>query len=226
MKLYSLFISIIFFNLNFTNDKLPQGFVYLNDIAPDIKLDLRYFSTNNFVGEPIDGYLGNKCIISIEAAKALVKVQHDLGALGYGLKVFDTYRPQQAVGHFVRWAEDIKDIKMKHIYYPDIEKRYLFQQGYISSKSGHTRGSTVDLTIIYTERERKDNELDMGTPWDFFSPKSWPSSDEVTDLQKSNRMLLQKVMMKHGFQPIKEEWWHFTLKEEPFPDTYFNFPVE
>lgn len=164
MKFFGLVFSIIFINLNYANDQLPQGFVYLHNIAPDIKVKLRYFSTNNFVGEPIDGYLENKCIISIEAAKALVKVQHDLKALDYGLKVFDAYRPQKAVDHFVRWANDVSDVKMKPIYYPDIEKRHLFQQGYISSKSGHTRGSTVDLTIIYLTGDRKGDELDMGTP--------------------------------------------------------------
>ena len=146
--------------------------------------------------------------------------------MGYGLKVFDTYRPQRAVDHFVRWARDVQDTKMKDVFYPDIKKQHLFQQGYISSKSGHTRGSTVDLTLLYLTGENKAEEVDMGTPWDFFSPKSWPSSDKVTALQKSNRMILQKVMVIHGFRAYNAEWWHFTLKEEPFPYTYFNFPVE
>ena len=212
--------------LNIYGTKLPQGFVYLKDVAPDIAVDLRYYSSNNFIGDTIDGYYGEKCILTTEAAEALSKVQNDLKSMGYGLKVFDTYRPQRAVDHFVRWARDVQDTKMKDVFYPDIKKQHLFQQGYISSKSGHTRGSTVDLTLLYLTGENKAEEVDMGTPWDFFSPKSWPSSDKVTALQKSNRMILQKVMVIHGFRAYNAEWWHFTLKEEPFPYTYFNFPVE
>lgn len=220
-------VKLILISLSFiSNPTLPEDFSYFNEIIPDIEVDLRYFSSDNFVGDTIDGYHENKCIISTEGAKALVNVQNELNSMGYGLKVFDAYRPQQAVDHFVRWAKDLKDIKMKHVYYPEIEKRHLFEQGYISSKSGHTRGSTVDLTIVYLTGATKGKELDMGTPWDFFSPLSWPASNEVTALQKSNRILLQRVMEKHGFKHYKEEWWHFTLKDEPYPDTYFDFPVK
>ena len=207
-------------------ENLPEGFVYLLKIVPDIELELRYFSSDNFVGATIDGYLDNKCIITGQAVRALQDVQKELKSDGYGLKVFDAYRPQQAVDHFVRWAKDIDDAKMKEQFYPNIDKSVLFKEGYISAKSGHTRGSTVDLTIIYLEEHRKGQELDMGTPWDFFSTLSWPASNEVTKEQKSNRMLLQQVMLKHGFKGLKEEWWHFTLIEEPFPNTYFNFPVK
>jgi len=226
MKLSITLLCIYMLFVNTPKANLPDGFVYLNGVVPDIAMDLRYFSSDNFVGDTIDGYHGEKCIISMKAAKALAKVQIELKSMGYGLKVFDAYRPQQAVDHFVRWATDINDKKKKHRYYPEVDKSELFKQGYISSKSGHTRGSTVDLTIVYLDGPNINEELDMGTPWDFFSPKSWPSSDEVSAKQKENRMLLQEVMVKYGFKPLKEEWWHFTLKEEPFPKSYFNFPVE
>lgn len=208
-----------------TMDTPFDGFVYLDDLSPNIVVNLRYYSSNNFVGDTIDGYQANKCIISEEAALALAMVQKELKSMNYGLKIFDAYRPQQAVDHFVRWGKDLKDQKMKSVYYPDVEKRLLFQQGYISSRSGHSRGSTVDLTLMYLQGENKGDELDMGTPWDFFSPKSWPDSGEVTATQYANRMLLQKIMRKYGFRPYSEEWWHFTLINEPFPVTYFDFPV-
>ena len=205
---------------------LPEGFVYLNDVAPDVKLELRYFSSNNFVGDTIDGYLAAKCIISKPAADALKKVQKSLKSQGLGIKVFDAYRPQRAVDHFVRWAEDLSDTLMKPIYYPNVDKSKLFEIGYIAAKSGHTRGSTLDLTLVYLEGPQKGQELDMGTPWDHFDPAAWPSSDAVSDAQKQNRMILRKVMMDNGFKPLREEWWHFTLQEEPYPDTYFDFVVE
>ena len=223
----ALIYLFLFFNLPINQkDILPNGFIYLNCVIPDTMLDLRYFSSNNFVGDTIDGYHANKCIISFEAAMALTKVQNELESMGYGIKVFDAYRPQQAVDHFVRWAQDLREVKMKNDYYPDVDKNLLFEKGYIASRSGHSRGSTIDLTIIYLNGPQKGNELDMGTPWDFFSPMSWPSSDQVTSEQKINRMLLHEVMIKYGFSPLKQEWWHFTLKEEPFPDTYFTFSIE
>lgn len=207
------------------NKNLPEGFVYLDNFVPDMVLDLRYHSTNNFVGDTIDGYLAVQCIISKPAANALKKVQKSLKTKGLGIKVFDAYRPQRAVGHFVRWAEDLSDTLMKPIYYPNVAKSELFERGYIAAKSGHTRGSTLDLTLIHLEGPQKGQELDMGTPWDHFDPAAWPGSDAVTPAQKENRMLLRKVMMDNGFKPLKEEWWHFTLEEEPYPDTYFDFLV-
>lgn len=207
------------------DSKLPEGFVYLDDYIPDIAVDLRYYSNNNFVGDTVDGYQTVKCIISLKAAEALRKVNDELNAKGFGIKVFDAYRPQQAVDHFVRWAKDLSDTLMKSVYYPEVDKSELFDKGYIAEKSGHSRGSTIDLTLIYLQGDNKGKELDMGTGWDFFGPKSWPSSDAVTEVQKEHRMLLQSVMVKHGFKPLKEEWWHFTLENEPFPETYFNFPV-
>ena len=224
--MFKLSFLVIFFSFSFPATVLPDGFVDLQKIVPDIVVDLRYFSKDNFVGQRIDGYESNKCIISIKAAIALSAIQKALKSQGYGLKLFDAYRPQQAVNHFVRWAKHLDDTKMKSIYYPEVEKKVLFKEGYISARSGHTRGSTVDLTIIYLSGNKKGQEVDMGTHWDFFSPRSWPSSNEVDSTQKSNRLFLQKIMADHGFRPYKEEWWHFTLRNEPFPETYFDFPIK
>jgi D-alanyl-D-alanine dipeptidase len=209
----------------FTQNNPPDGFVYLDEYIPGIEVDLRYYSNDNFVGDTVDGYHANKCIISLEAAKALKKVSAELNAKGIGLKIFDAYRPQQAVNHFVRWAKDLGDTLTKSKYYPEERKSTLFKKGYIASKSGHSRGSAIDLTLIYLSGEKKGKEVDMGAGWDFFGTISWPSSDKVTAKQKENRMLLRNTMIKHGFKPYNKEWWHFTLKHEPFPDTYFNFPI-
>lgn len=203
----------------------PPGFVDALQAVPGVEIDLRYLSSDNFVGEPIDGYRQERCYMTVEAAAALRGVQLELAGFGLGLKVFDAYRPQQAVDHFVRWAADLGDTKMKARYYPAVRKAHLFRDGYIAARSGHSRGSTVDLTLV-TLNETNVSELDMGTRWDFFGPESWPSSDAVTPQQRANRMLLQSLMVKHGFRPIDEEWWHFTLVDEPFPETYFDFVVE
>ncbi len=220
------FLFLLAFSCSRNKNDLPEGFVYLKEHIPDIVIDLRYFSSDNFIGDTIDGYESGNCIISYDAAVALTKVQKELNEQGLGLKVFDAYRPQTAVNHFVRWAEDLGDTTMKARYYPEEKKSQLFEKGYIASRSGHTRGSTVDLTIVYLEGNDAGKEMHMGTPWDYFSTRSWPSSDSVTPAQKENRMLLRNVMVKYGFRPLTEEWWHFTLEDEPFPDTYFDFPVK
>lgn len=204
---------------------VPPGFVDLGKTVPGTVIDLRYFSADNFVGSRIDGYHAPVCYLSEVAADALARVQQELAEFGLGLKLFDAYRPQRAVDHFVRWAEDLDDVKTKPKYYPEVEKEQLFRDGYIAARSGHSRGSTVDLTIVSAGPEGPV-ELDMGTGWDWFGPKSWPSSPAVTPQQRANRMLLQSLMVKHGFRPLAEEWWHFTLADEPFPETYFDFPVE
>lgn len=204
-----------------TND-LPEGFVYLQEFIPDIKTDVQYYGSNNFLGTRVRGYENPVCIISRPAALALKQVQSELNTFGLGLKVFDAYRPQMAVDQFIEWADNGSDTKTKNTYYPDINKNELIPQGYIARKSSHTRGSTADLTIIDID---SNNELDMGTRFDFFSPASWPGNLSVTPAQRANRMLLQQIMIKHGFLPLSEEWWHFTLKVEPYPDHYFNFPV-
>ncbi len=206
-------------------EKLPDGFVDIQNIIPGIVLEMRYYTENNFVGQRIDGYEKPRCILTQQAAAALKKVQDELKTFGLELKIFDAYRPQQSVDHFVRWAKDLGDVKMKAKYYPGVDKQNLFRDGYIAAKSGHSRGSTVDVTIISID-SNNPLELDMGTGFDFFGPLSWPDSKAVKPTQRAHRMLLQSLMTKHGFKPLKEEWWHFTLKDEPFPDTYFDFPIK
>lgn len=203
-------------------DQIPAEFVELRQLRPDILQEVRYAGQDNFVGEPITGYQQANIWITRAAGEALADVQQRLQGYGLGLKVFDAYRPQQAVDHFVRWAEDLDDQRMKARYYPDVDKANLFRDGYIASRSGHSRGSTVDLTLVELD---SGSELDMGTPWDFFDLASWPDSDRVTAQQQANRLLLRTVMLDAGFRPLSTEWWHFTLGDEPFPDTYFNFPL-
>lgn len=203
---------------------LPEGFVYADEIIPSIQQDLRYFGNNNFVGRPIDGYRANRVILTKSAASALRVVQEELSIFGLSILVFDAYRPQQAVDDFVTWSKDLSDTKTKSTYYPRVSKEILFAQGYIAERSGHSRGSTVDLTIV--SKKAPFEPLDMGTGFDFFGPESWPNYAEISTQQRANRLLLQNIMVKHGFNPYPQEWWHFTLKNEPFPSTYFNFPVQ
>ena len=222
MKRYIIFF-IILFCYEGKGQKLPNGFTYLLEIDSTIKKELRYYTSKNFIGIPIDGYKENKVIISIPTAKALKKIQTKLLDSGLSLKIFDAYRPQQAVNHFVRWARVMKDTLMKSLYYPGVKKSDLFKLGFIASKSGHTRGSTVDLCLIDIKTNK---ELDMGSPYDFFGEKSHPFFENITEKQKKNRILLRSIMIDNGFIPYDNEWWHFTLKNEPYPDTYFNFSVE
>jgi D-alanyl-D-alanine dipeptidase len=202
---------------------LPPGFVYVQGMIPTIKLEMRYCTKHNFVGRPLDGYLRPKAILTREAALALRQVQKELQPFGLGLKIFDAYRPQRAVDDFSRWSQDIADAKMKQEFYPRLSKEKLFQDGYILKKSSHSRGSTVDLTIISLGDGR---ELDMGSGFDFFGKESWPDYPDISPSQRAHRLLLQVLMKKHGFTPYFAEWWHFTLKNEPFPRTYFDFPVQ
>lgn len=203
--------------------ELPKGFVYLDNVIPGIMIELRYAGSNNFVGHPVDGYESERCIMSAEAANALKQAQNELKKFGLGLKIFDAYRPQRAVDHFVRWAADTSDTKMKSQYYPQVKKSELFARGYIAARSGHSRGSTVDLTLIDLAT---GDELDMGSPWDFFDEQSHTRYANISGQARANRMLLNAVMLKCGFSEYKYEWWHFTLKNEPFPETYFDFVVE
>lgn len=205
---------------------LPDGFVDLQQAIPTIQLDMRYYGNHNFIGERIDGYLAPRALLTYQAAEALKGAQQELAAFGLGLKIFDAYRPQRAVAHFVRWAEDVNDTRMKAEFYPEVDKHILFQEGYIARKSGHSRGSTVDLTLAPLNASGPTAELDMGTGFDLFSPLSWPDSPAITLSQRAHRLLLRTVMEKYGFKPYDKEWWHFTLINEPFPDTYFNFPVQ
>ena len=198
-------------------------FVMLADAVPDAILEIRYFGTYNFVGTRIDGYQEPTALLTREAADSLQAVSKDVMALGYRLKIYDAYRPQKAVDHFVRWAANIPDTLMKPYFYPDLDKSVLFVKGYIAKKSGHTRGSTVDLTLFDMNTEK---EVDMGGTFDWFGPESHPDFRGITPAQFANRMILRRAMMRHGFKPISSEWWHFTLKNEPFPNTYFTFPVK
>ena len=203
-----------------TND--ASGFVVLADFVPSIIQEIRYYSTYNFIGERIIGYEEPCAIVTKEAARALQSVSGELASQGYRIKVFDAYRPATAVKRFVQWSVDDLDLRMKPFFYPDLDKAELFKRGYIASRSSHSRGSTVDLTLLEMATGR---ELDMGSPFDLFSEKSHPDFHGITDEQYDNRMLLRGAMLRNGFEPIDCEWWHFTLADEPYPDTYFDFPV-
>lgn len=217
-------------------------FVTLTDAVPDAILEIRYYGTYNFVGKRIDGYLEPTALLTKQAADSLRAVSDDVKAQGYRLKIYDAYRPQKAVDHFMRWGADIPDTLMKAYFYPDLDKKVLFPQEYICERSGHTRGSTLDLTLFDMTTEK---ELDMGGTFDWFGPESHPDfcgnpetgeytgdnrkspqGRSITEEQFQNRMVLRRAMMRHGFKPFDTEWWHFTLKDEPFPDTYFTFPVK
>jgi len=205
---------------NVTSD--PSGFVLLSDAVPGIIQEIRYFSTFNFIGDRIDGYEEPVALLTKEAARALRSAANQFNAQGYRIKVFDAYRPATAVKHFILWGVEDLDQRMKPYFYPEIEKQDIFKKGYIAKRSSHSRGSAVDLTLLDM---RTGREMDMGGPFDLFGEISHPDSRSVTDEQYENRMFLQKTMMKNGFLPIDCEWWHFSLAGEPYPDTYFDFPV-
>ena len=210
-------------------------FAAITDVVPDAILEIRYYSTYNFVGSRIDGYMAPTALLTREAADSLKAASDDLNAQGYRIKIYDAYRPQMAVSHFVRWGKDLNDTTMKPYFYPNVDKSRLFELGYIAEKSGHSRGSTVDLTLVNMATGK---EIDMGGVFDWFGKESHPGcggnpetmeyrpNDTITAEQFNNRMILRTAMMRHGFKPLDCEWWHFTLKNEPFPDTYFTFPVK
>ena len=199
-----------------------SGFVLVSDYVPAVIQEIRYYSTYNFVGDRIDGYEQPCAILTKEAARALKGISNKLNVMGYRIKVFDAYRSATAVKHFTLWGVDDLDLRMKPFFYPDLEKQELFRRGYIASKSSHSRGSTIDLTLLDMKTGK---EVDMGSPFDYFSEVSHPDYKGVTKEQYENRMFLQDMMVRGGFEPIDCEWWHFTLRDEPYPDTYFDFPV-
>ena len=199
-----------------------SDFVLLTDVVPDAILEIRYYSTYNFVGDRIDGYEQPTALLTKEAAEALKKASDELIKKGYRLKIYDAYRPQKAVTNFMNWAKDVDDTRMKSYFYPELDKSVLFAQGYIAEKSGHSRGSTVDLTLFDMKTEK---EVDMGGTFDYFGELSHLDYKNITEEQYNNRMILREAMINNGFKPLPEEWWHFTLENEPYPDTYFTFPV-
>ena len=207
-----------------------SDFVRITDVIPDAILEIRYYSTYNFVGERIDGYEEPLALMTRQAADSLKVVSDELKAQGYRLKIWDSYRPQRAVNHFIRWAENLQDTAMKSIFYPMVDKSLLFEQGYILARSGHSRGSTVDLTLVDAATGK---ELDMGSPFDWFGIESHPDymggalkEDGKWGRIYKNRRILWDAMLAHGFTMIDSEWWHFTLANEPYPDTYFDFPIK
>jgi len=228
------------------DDSLPAGFVSLSDVSGSIQLDIRYHTSNNFVGRPISGYVAANCILTEPAAAALATAQELAAAQGYALKVYDCYRPQQAVNDFVNWAADANDVFQQHRFYPAVPKNELFSQGYIAERSGHSRGSTVDLTLVpansrqlavdpfvnrYDCRQAKplrypDNSLEMGTGYDCFDELSHTDNSQISNEAKQNRQLLRSIMETAGFSNYPQEWWHYTLSNEPFSDRYFDFSVQ
>jgi D-alanyl-D-alanine dipeptidase len=216
-------------------DPLPDGFVYLSDLAPGIRQDMRYAGSNNFIGRPITGYHAGRCILSRPAATALAAVEQELEPQGLALKVFDCYRPQQAVDDFVNWGHDLTDQKNKAVYYPLVPKQQLFLRGYIAEKSGHSRGSTMDLTVVMLVPGKSpavqgpalaNGEVDMGSPFDLFDEHSHTDFSPLPAAAARNRQWFRTLMDSHGFKNLPEEWWHYTLRDEPFPAQYFNFPVQ
>ncbi len=244
--MHKLLLSTILLLRCLAAGSLPDGFVYIKDVIPDIVLDIRYFGEFNFLGTAVDGYHAPVGIISGVAADALAEVQAELNQFGLSLKIYDAYRPQQAVDHFVRWAVDFGDTLTKREFYPTLEKPVLLEEVYIATRSSHTRGSAVDLTIVplpipeqkkfeienqcdCTKGNRYrllDNSIDMGSGFDCFHEMSHTARPQLTETQRKNRLLLKSIMEKHGFRNYSKEWWHFNFIAEPFPETYFNFPVE
>lgn len=234
------------FALSAAAAEMPQGFVYLRDVDPSIQQDMRYAGSTNFMGHPVTGYDAAECVLVSQAANGLKAVQAELKAKQLSLKVYDCYRPARAVASFVDWAKQPDDPEAKSIYYPELEKRALFP-GYIATRSGHSRGATMDLTVVplgstapseasvaqsiaactSTQQARApDNSLDMGTSFDCFDTKANTAASGLTDAERNNRALLVDVMSRHGFKNYDKEWWHFTLEGEPYPETIFDFPIE
>ncbi len=240
------FIFFLTLTLNLFSQDIPNGFVEIREVIPDVILDLRYFTNHNFLGVPVDGYSAEKCYITKAAADSLAKVQAELKIFNLSLKIYDAYRPQKAVDHFVTWAKDLSDTLTKKEFYPTVDKSKLFIDGYIAEKSGHSRGSTIDLTIVpipipyqpefnvndqcecyeSADKRFKDNSIDMGTGFDCFNSLSRTENNEITPQPRANRLLLKSLMDKYGFKNLAEEWWHYTLRNEPFPKTYFNFEIK
>lgn len=235
-----LYLSLLFVHVSAF--ALPKGFVYLHDIAPDIIEDMRYQTSNNFIGNPIPGYKKGVCIVTKQTAEQLKKAEEEIKAKGYTIKVYDCYRPQKAVNYFYKWSQN-KNQRQKASFYPREPKNELFKRKYIALSSGHTRGSTLDLTLVRLNQGSKinenhltrcydqssqyldDNSIDMGTRFDCLDRRAHLNASKLSKTQRANRLLLKQLMLKNGFKPYFYEWWHYTLRDEPYPNTYFNFPV-
>jgi zinc D-Ala-D-Ala dipeptidase len=225
----------------------PGAFVSLHDVDPSVVIEMRYLTPHNFIGHRIPGYRENVCLLTRPAAEAVKRAQTAVRARGYTLKVYDCYRPQRSVDAFVKWGKDLSDQRMKAEFYPRVRKRVVFKEGYIASQSGHSRGSTLDLTLVklparnqerYHRGDRlrdcalparkrfRDNSIDMGTGYDCFDPLAHPYNGRIHGKQRANRLKLRAAMIGAGFKGLETEWWHFTLKNEPYPETYFDFPME
>ena len=224
---------------------LPDGFVDLTSLNTSIITDIRYSTEYNFVGRKIAGYKANKIIISEKVAKLLLKVQEDVAKDGFNIIVYEAYRPMLATDDFLTWCENFSDIKMKQIFYPELDKNFLFEQGFISKKSAHSRGSAIDVSLIKKDdkislpilkykiiKDKEipcydDNSIDMGTHFDYFGDESFTSCPDISPEARKNRNYLVSIMKKYGFINYEKEWWHFNLPkaEEPFPDTFFAFPI-
>ncbi|MCM4157893.1 M15 family metallopeptidase [Gramella sp. AN32] len=222
MKIFFLFIISFFGVGNSFGQEMPSEFVHINEKIPDIIYEIRYAGTHNFIGRPIEGYEAKTAILARPAAEALAKVQQELIRQDLMLKIFDAYRPQRAVNDFVQWARKPGDTLTKQQFYPEVPKSRLFELGYIASKSGHSRGGTVDLTLV---KVSDCTEVDMGSPYDFFGEISHHDTAKISEEQKKNRQFLKDIMRKYGFRSYSEEWWHYTFNAEPFPYQYFDFPV-
>ena len=220
MKIF--IITLLIFFSSFFNNNLEDGFVYLKDIDDSIIVDFKYYSNENFTGQYVEGYLSNNAILTKESALALSDAQDDFNKLGYSLILYDAYRPQRAVDFFIQWSNNSYDTINKRIYYPNIKKSELFEFGYIAYKSGHSRGSTVDVSLIEISTNKL---LDMGTIFDYFGIESHTFFDDISEKQKSNRLILYEIMSNNGFKNYSKEWWHFTLKNEPY-QKYFDFLVK
>ena len=220
MRILIFFFILIF--IHFNSSELPEGFICLNDLDTTIIIDLKYATQSNFTGKIVRGYKSNSAILSKDASNALINAQKDFKKLGYSLIVFDAYRPQSVVNFFYEWSKNLNDTINKNSYYPYINKSQLFDLGYIAKKSGHSRGSTVDVSLIDLSTSK---QIDMGGIYDFFGIKSSTFYSEISELQKNNRMILYNVMTDNGFINYSKEWWHFTLENEPFQE-YFNFLVQ
>ena len=220
MRIFIIII-LIFYSTSFNNN-LEAGFVYLKDIDDSIVVNLKYYSSENFTGQFVEGYHSNNAILTKESALALSKAQDDFNKLGYSLILYDAYRPQRAVNFFVQWSKNLNYTINKRIYYPNIKKSELFELGYIAYKSGHSRGSTVDVSLVEISTNKV---LDMGTVFDYFGVESHTFFDDISEKQKSNRLILYEIMSNNGFKNYSKEWWHFTLKNEPY-QKYFDFLIK